>query len=131
MIESTAIGERALRRRIETLEEENEALRQRLSVRDLEIKEEPIFYPPAWRLSGQQVAILTALHMREWVSAEGLHSGFRTASCEPDNLLKTQICKLRKKLEPLGVEIETLWGRGYSISPEHKRRLSQAIEAAQ
>lgn len=27
------------------------------------------------------------------------------------------ICKLRKKLSPLGVEIATVWGRGYRLVP--------------
>jgi DNA-binding response OmpR family regulator len=27
------------------------------------------------------------------------------------------VCKLRRKLQPLGVEIETAWGRGYRLVP--------------
>jgi len=27
------------------------------------------------------------------------------------------VCKLRKKLKPLGLKIETLWGRGYRFIP--------------
>lgn len=28
------------------------------------------------------------------------------------------VCKLRKKLKPLGVEIGTAWGRGYRLVPK-------------
>jgi hypothetical protein len=31
------------------------------------------------------------------------------------------ICKLRKKLEPLGLRIETVWSCGYFMSDEHRK----------
>ena len=33
------------------------------------------------------------------------------------------ICKLRKKLDPLGIGIETVWGLGKRILPEDKAKL--------
>lgn len=37
---------------------------------------------------------------------------------EPDiKIIDVFICKIRKKLEPLGVSIDTVWGRGYRILP--------------
>ncbi|MEJ8571268.1 helix-turn-helix domain-containing protein [Microbaculum marinum] len=38
------------------------------------------------------------------------------------------ICKVRKKLRPHGIEIETIRGEGYRISPEHRARV-RALEA--
>ena len=35
------------------------------------------------------------------------------------------VCKLRKKLEPLSIEIETLWGDGYRINPKTKRFIAR------
>ncbi|GAA2871795.1 DNA-binding response OmpR family regulator [Aminobacter niigataensis] len=32
-------------------------------------------------------------------------------------IIDVWICKLRKKLLPLGVKIETVWGRGYRLLP--------------
>lgn len=31
------------------------------------------------------------------------------------NIIDVVVCKLRKKLAPLGVEIGTAWGRGYRL----------------
>ena len=36
-----------------------------------------------------------------------------------DNV-KVQICKTRKRLDPLRLEIETHWGRGYRMCREHR-----------
>ena len=36
---------------------------------------------------------------------------------EPEpNIVDVWVCKVRSKIKPLGVSIETHWGRGYSIS---------------
>jgi two-component system, cell cycle response regulator CtrA len=39
------------------------------------------------------------------------------------------ICKIRAKIEPFGINIETLWGRGYTMPPESKVELRGMIEA--
>jgi len=31
---------------------------------------------------------------------------------------------LRGKLRPVGIEIETVWGRGYRLDPENAQRLA-------
>jgi DNA-binding winged helix-turn-helix (wHTH) protein len=36
------------------------------------------------------------------------------------------ICKLRKKLKPLGINIKTLWGRGYYLN-EESRKVAESI----
>lgn len=37
---------------------------------------------------------------------------------EPEiKIIDVFICKLRKKLKPLGVEIQTVWGKGYRLLP--------------
>lgn len=33
------------------------------------------------------------------------------------------ICKLRKKIEPLGIRIDTLWGRGYVLRVDGKPQI--------
>ena len=39
------------------------------------------------------------------------------------NLLNVYVCKLRPKLRKRGVEIETIWACGYSISATNRSRL--------
>jgi len=37
---------------------------------------------------------------------------------EPEiKIIDVFVCKLRKKLRPLGVNIDTVWGRGYRLLP--------------
>jgi two-component system cell cycle response regulator CtrA len=52
---------------------------------------------------------------------------------EPDiKIIDVFVCKLRKKLAPHGIKIETCWGRGYSLPLESKlvvRRMNE--EAAE
>jgi len=37
---------------------------------------------------------------------------------EPElKIIDVFICKLRKKLKPLGISIDTVWGRGYRMLP--------------
>ena len=37
---------------------------------------------------------------------------------EPDaKIIDVYVCKIRKRLKPLGVEIQTIWGKGYRLLP--------------
>lgn len=38
------------------------------------------------------------------------------------------ICNLRKKLRVFGIEIETLWGRGYYLEPHMRQRVLDILE---
>lgn len=38
--------------------------------------------------------------------------------------IDTMMCKLRQKIRPLGLEIETVWARGYRIAPESRAKLT-------
>jgi DNA-binding response OmpR family regulator len=40
---------------------------------------------------------------------------------EPElKIIDVYVCKLRKKISPLGVRIDTLWGKGYALAPDSK-----------
>jgi len=36
--------------------------------------------------------------------------------------IDTMMCKLRAKVKPLGLEIETVWARGYRLAPEARTK---------
>ena len=38
------------------------------------------------------------------------------------------ICKMRKKVEPFGIKIDTMWGRGYRMPPETKKLVKKYLE---
>lgn len=45
---------------------------------------------------------------------------------EPDpKIIDVFICKLRKKIAPIGIEIDTSWGRGYALRSSAKPVLVQ------
>jgi len=56
------------------------------------------------------------------VSREALMSEaywLRNDQDEPEiKIIDVQICKVRKKLATTGIEIDTVWGRGYRILPK-------------
>ncbi|WP_269244920.1 winged helix-turn-helix domain-containing protein [Rhizobium sp. AG207R] len=40
---------------------------------------------------------------------------------EPEiKIIDVFICKARKKLDPIGVRIDTLWGKGYALAVDQK-----------
>lgn len=41
---------------------------------------------------------------------------------------KVRMCELRKKLAPYDIKIETIYGWGYSISPESQAKLRELIK---
>lgn len=60
----------------------------------------------------------------EWFLFEATRSAKRGCA-EPgaSNLIHTMISHIRSKFKPFGLEIETVWGRGYRLTPESRRRL--------
>lgn len=46
---------------------------------------------------------------------------FENENEEPEiKIIDVFICKARKKLEPIGVRIDTAWGKGYSLAVDKK-----------
>jgi hypothetical protein len=71
-----------------------------------------------FKLSPTQVEILLELMQRPMLIRNG--SGMADS-------LDVHVCRLRKCLAPYGIEIMTLWGHGYSLSPQHRRRAMDLI----
>lgn len=72
-------------------------------------------------LTRQELDILLLLHSRvlRVVQKQAImdHLYQLSPDVEPEpKILDVFICKMRKKLKPLGVSIQTSWGRGYSLS---------------
>ena len=58
-----------------------------------------------------------------------LYSGRKADEGSVTIRTKVAITKLRRKLSPLGVNFETLWGIGYAMRDEDKAKLKAALEA--
>lgn len=130
MLDVTTVGNRHLLRRIDELEREVELLRQKLAAFEQETKAPIAAFPPACRLTRQEATVLNSLLARKCAGNECLSQTVGKVwaeDCDP-RTIQVHICRLRQKLRPLGVRIETIWGFGYAIEPEHKARVREAIE---
>jgi two-component system cell cycle response regulator CtrA len=47
-----------------------------------------------------------------------------------EKIVDVYICKIRKKLSPMGIEIETSWGKGYLLRDDTKEKLKELMAIA-
>lgn len=80
-------------------------------------------------LTPAEATLLGALVARERCSKEILLEasrtsglGYRRDEVEP-KIVDVFICKLRRKLDPFGIQVRTLWGHGYAIDVADRDRL--------
>lgn len=122
------LEKRALRRRIEELEEQVRQLRGTLRPATRFI--------PDWRLHPAEMRLLALLYDRgtvTWAQAE--HAVMREEKSEEDyddikNLAKTTLCHLRAKLKPLGIIIGKTWNVGPYLDTENKAKVKAGIVSA-
>lgn len=108
--------------RIEGLEAENGRLRDRIAQLE-EAMGLDFIAPLEWRLTRAETALFGVLLAREIATKEALLTGIvrdPTGEAPEIKIVDVFVCKARRKLRPFGIEIETLWGRGYRLSPEVK-----------
>lgn len=128
---------------VTALEAENEMLRARL--RDMEREygfRDPV--PFAFGLTASEAKIMSLLVSRDFASRAQMMTAVMAdrhadADGQPEmKIIDVYVCKIRKKVAPFGIEITSLWGRGYRLSPEMKAKVavylagqSQIPEAAE
>ncbi len=74
--------------------------------------------PIEWQLTMSEARVISLLLTRDVATKEAiLHALYSDRPEEPPEIkiVDVFICKARKKLAPFGIEIETVWGRGYRI----------------
>jgi len=47
-----------------------------------------------------------------------------------DKIVHVHVCNLRKKLKPLGITIQTVWGRGYMLTDESRAIIASMMREA-
>ncbi|WP_029002758.1 winged helix-turn-helix domain-containing protein [Azorhizobium doebereinerae] len=118
--------------RLEVVVAENEVLRERVA--QLEgLLGWRIVVPIEWWLTKAEVVVMGALTARDMATKDFLmaalyHNDGRDAANE--KIVDVFICKIRKKVAPFGVVITTVWGQGYSLDKETRRRLKGGLPAA-
>lgn len=75
----------------------------------------------------QAIVFLTLLRRNEVTKAQ-LHNAIennRPENSDPteQKMVDVVICHIRRRLKPDGIDIKTIWGVGYSISPDHRSRV--------
>lgn len=102
-----------------------EELRERIRQLEEELAGDTDSFPTEWKLSGQQRAIMATLMRHDTATKERLHFSLYGHRIDQPGIkiIDVLICKLRKRLEPTGITIGTIWGKGYFISPEDKEHI--------
>lgn len=112
-----------LRERVEYLEAENHQLK-------LALREEvpPI---PGIELTASERTVLGALLARDPASKDAVYNALyfdRIDDPPAEKITDVLVCKLRKKLTRKGIEVETVWGTGWRLTPEMKARVRALID---
>lgn len=112
------------------LERENEELHERIA--QLEGMLGQTWLPPIFGLTSKEEQVVQSLLSSDVMTSE--RAMLALYSDNPDDppdekIIDVFVCKIRKKLEPFGVEIKTHWGRGWSMSTESKNEIRALIEA--
>lgn len=111
--------------KIEELEEELQNFKQEFA---------PVTtpFPREWQLTTQQGAVLLALYKSPGtVQREYLNRVLNSQSDHVDNVLKVVMVKLRKKVQPLGIEIHNEWNVGYWMGADSRNIIRMAIAESQ
>lgn len=114
-------------RRLEIVEEENEDLRER--IRQLEGAlgaTAALNAPVEWRLTAREATVFGVIASRELATKEAIMAALYHNLGKEEAEIKIVdvfICKIRKKLAPFGIVVETVWGQGYRLSTATKQHL--------
>lgn len=112
--------------------------------RDMEIAElkerlhqETILVVPGTRkLTPAEAAMTSLLLTRDFCSKMDLflcyeHKGGKDGPRSVDpRVVDVSLCRIRQKLAPLGIEIKTIWGKGYMIERANRDVIIAKLEAA-
>ena len=86
-------------------------------------------FPRYWKLTRAEQRLLNSLYTgsKGFRRHEALMYAVAHSDWADDALLKVQVCKVRKKLKPFGIEIKTVWGEGYELTPASSEIIKRAI----
>lgn len=116
--------------RLDALEGENEALRERVRQLETELFSLDVQLPIEWRLTRSEARLFGALLSKE-VATKGAVMlalyGDRPDGGADTKIVDVFVCKLRRKLKPFGIAIHTEWGVGYRLHPADRHRYRRRL----
>jgi DNA-binding response OmpR family regulator len=111
-----------LARWVTTLRKENEELLERVAYLEGMLTPPPEPMPTKWGLTSAEAKIVARLMNRDFSSREQLHLAMSDREAS-SNTVEVIICRIRAKLKPYDIKIDTHRGVGYSIDRETRKRL--------
>lgn len=124
-----------LARRLEIVEAENDELRARVAeLEEMLFKPGSFVAPIEWRLTAYEERVFAALLGKEIATRPHIMSAlYDRPGVDPaeEKIVDVMICKLRSKLKPFDIGIETLWGRGWRLDPRERARLRAASKPSE
>jgi len=109
--------------RLEAMSLEAERLRDRIEVLEHELGIRGFLPPVEWRLTGSEARIFGVLLARELPTKALCMAALYSDRIDDEAEIKivdVYVCKIRAKLKPFGIGIETRWGVGYFLTSETK-----------
>ncbi len=116
-----------LQRRLDELEGERDNARARVAELEEALFRPDFRVPPEWRLRRQEVTLLGALIASGdavLTRAAMMSALYGSDDWATPKILDVIMCKMRTKLKPHGITVETVWGRGYRLSRQARERIS-------
>jgi hypothetical protein len=117
--------------RVRWLEAEVERLTDRNELLEMELGVSTDVLPLQLGLTGTEDKFLRLLlgSKNPVMRATALTVLYGNADEPGSNILNVFISKIRKKLDAYGIEITTIWGRGWCLEPDMKSKLRALIAA--
>lgn len=86
--------------------------------------------PLAWGLTTTEARVLEPLLRREAVARDTLMNLMYGHCADPpaEKIIDVWMCKIRKKIAPLGATIQSKWGFGYYIPKDERLMLKRMAE---
>lgn len=102
---------------------EIEMLRERIRQLENALVPPSIIVPIEYRLTGSEARMFAHLASRDFATKDGLmlamYSDRPDEAPEP-KIVDVFICRMRKKIARFGVEIETIWGKGFALKDRER-----------
>lgn len=96
-------------------------------------RETKAVYPGFMKLTPGEAMMLSLMLTREIVSRQELYTAYLNTFPDrtPDpKIIDVMVCKVRHKIAPLNLTIDTVYGRGYRIPRQEAKEMLHMLEAA-
>lgn len=112
------------------LREERDTLREHLrQIVKAHGQNDRLSYSVSLRITRQEASVLCLLVRRGIVSIEQFRALIDSREGFDSNILTTLVCRLRRKIEPLGARIGTSWGSGYFMDGQSRQIIRDFVES--